>query len=303
MSSSIKRRTHNYSVPELIPSAQQESLSASVSSTRLPSANATLPADKIAQASSEPGLVIAFVGPEATGKSTLVDESARWLGGMRAVQTIHAGKPPATWLTMPIHGVLPMIRKLVPRLRTNRLEGHVSETPTAPKPRKIGGLSSLVYALRAVSMAWDRKHLLASARRTADRGTVIICDRYPSATVGAMDSPRLQTNPAQRGAVAAVYNWLARVEQRLYDQIPPPDAVLRLTVSVETAKARNQARTKLGKEAAAYIESRRRQSAAWQRSDVKHMVNIDTDQSLAETIHAAQAAIWGIIGVEVETKS
>jgi hypothetical protein len=57
-----------------------------------------------------------------------------------------------------------------------------------------------------------------------------------------MDSPRLQEEPAQEGLISSIYNWLAQTERGLYRHIPPPDVVLRLTVSFETAKQRNAAR-------------------------------------------------------------
>src|SRR3990172_3409097 len=42
------------------------------------------------------GAVIAFVGPEATGKSTLLAETKHWLGEHFVVDQIHAGKPKST---------------------------------------------------------------------------------------------------------------------------------------------------------------------------------------------------------------
>jgi hypothetical protein len=51
------------------------------------------------------GALIAFIGPEATGKSTLVSECAHWLETTFIVRTIHAGKPPASWLTIPLKQV------------------------------------------------------------------------------------------------------------------------------------------------------------------------------------------------------
>ncbi|MEO7838770.1 MAG: hypothetical protein ABIU06_05420, partial [Anaerolineales bacterium] len=45
------------------------------------------------------GAVIAIVGPEATGKSTLLAEIRKWLNEHYAVYQIHAGKPKSTLLT------------------------------------------------------------------------------------------------------------------------------------------------------------------------------------------------------------
>jgi thymidylate kinase len=236
------------------------------------------------------GAVIAFVGPEATGKSTLVEETRRWLGSVFAVRAVHAGKPLSAWLTYPVNAALPLLRGLAPRLRTSRVEGHVDGAPGAPGPRR--GLAGLAYALRAVSVAWDRRRLLVGAARAAANGEIVICDRYPSAIVGAMDSPRLRPGEAGGGVLGPVHSRLARLEHRLYAQIPPPEAVLRLRVSLETAKRRNQERIKPGKEADSYVESRHRQRAEWCRAGVRSFRDIDTERPLPETLLCVKKAIW-----------
>lgn len=238
------------------------------------------------------GMVIAFVGPEATGKSTLVSESKKWLSQTFAVNSVHAGKPPSSWITAPINMVLPLTRQLWPRLRSSRLEGHVSDSDREETLPKLTGLSGIIYALRSVSLAWDRRQLLIRARRLAARGEIVICDRYPSETVGAMDSPRLQENRSTGGLLGIIFNSFAHLESQLYTEIPPPDIVLKLKVSVETAKKRNQERIKVGKETDEYLESRHRQSQEWNKSGTKYIYEIDTEQSLAETISCVKNAIW-----------
>jgi thymidylate kinase len=236
------------------------------------------------------GAVIAFVGPEATGKSTLVEEARRWLGSVFAARAVHAGKPPSTWLSSPLNVGLPMLRRLVPRFRTSRLEGHVKEAREDAEPPS--GLVGLAYAIRAVSVAWDRRRLLVKVRRAAANGDIVICDRYPSEVVGAMDSPRLRVHEGAGGILGSLHDRLARLEHRLYAQIPPPDVVLQLKVSLETAKRRNRERVKPGKEADAYVESRHRQAGGWLRAGVGSVREIDTEQPLVETLLCVKKAIW-----------
>lgn len=238
------------------------------------------------------GAVIAFVGAEATGKSTLVSETERWLGATFAVRTVHAGKPPATWLTVPFSLLLPLLRRRLSSLRTNRLDGHSASAHSESAPGKNKGVASLVYATRSVILAWERRQLLVRARRAAAAGEIVICDRYPSDTVGVMDSPRLCERPDPQGVVAAVFNRLARLEQRLYKQIAPPDVVLRLNVSIDTALQRNRDRFKPGKESDAYVASRHRQAREWQKSGTRYVYDINTEHSLSETIASVKNAIW-----------
>ncbi|MGD9002262.1 MAG: hypothetical protein PVF04_06320 [Anaerolineae bacterium] len=107
-----------------------------------------------------------------------------------------------------------------------------------------------------------------------------------------MDSRRLQENPTNGGLIAAIYNFLARVEDQLYKQIPPPDIVLRLRVSIETVRRRNAERIKAGKGRADNIESRHSQSQLWHTSGTEYTYDIDTEQSLAETILHVKRVIW-----------
>jgi len=242
------------------------------------------------------GTVIAFVGPEATGKSTLVTENKQWLNEMFSVKCIHAGKPPSSWLTIPVNILVPLSRKLLPGLRTSRIEGHgsrnISHVDSTFNPTKK---TSLIYAFMSVISAWDRKCLLIKARRFSANGDLVICDRYPSETIGAMDSPRLREEPNSGGLQMLLYNYLARLETRFYRQIPPPDLVLQLKVSLETATKRNHDRIKRGKESDEYLESRHRQNKNWKISGKTMIRDINTEQSLLETILQVKKAIWDIL--------
>ncbi|MCI0695385.1 hypothetical protein L0337_25675 [candidate division KSB1 bacterium] len=238
------------------------------------------------------GAIIAFVGADATGKSTLVNEIGRWLGKVFAVRTMHVGKPPSSWLTASVNLALRLARRLFPSRLAGRRRRHATQGgSTDPLPRAEEQLL-LNYAIQAVTLAWDRRNLTIKARRLAAQGEIVICDRYPSEAVEAMDSPRLREQSTAGGTKTALYNWLARVEQRLYRQIPPPDIVLRLSVSVETAKQRNRERLKSAKEADDYLEARHRQVREWHKSGTKYLYDIDTERSLAETILNIKKTIW-----------
>jgi hypothetical protein len=110
--------------------------------------------------------------------------------------------------------------------------------------------------------------------------------------IGAMDSPRLQEQPSGNGMLASIYNKLTHLEDRLYAQIPSPDIVLRLSVSIETAKYRNRERIKASKESDAYIESRHRQCQKWYRSGTGCIYDIDTEQTEAQTVLCVKKTIW-----------
>jgi thymidylate kinase len=236
------------------------------------------------------GAVVAIVGADATGKSTLVTETERWLGDTFTVRAVHAGKPPSSWLTAPINLALVLLRKLMPSRQSVQARKQTFEDEPDPSEHRFRGLSSLPYALRAVALAWDRRQLTARARRLAAEGEIVICDRYPSRTTGAMDSPRLEAEQTKAGPAAAFYNRLVQLETRLYEQIPPPDVVLKLTVSLETALKRNNGRDK--REEGAYLEARHHQSQDWQIPGAGSVYVIDAEQSIESTVWEAKQALW-----------
>lgn len=236
------------------------------------------------------GAIIAIVGADATGKSTLVSETQRWLGNVFAVRTIHTGKPPSTWLTAPINIALLLVRKLGTGSQSAGYGEQSASIDPGLSQHKFKGLSSFPYALRSVTLAWDRQRLILNARRRVAEGELVVSDRYPSRTIGAMDSPRLVEESQKTGSIVAIYNRLAWLEKRLYEKIPPPDIALKLKVSLETAKKRNNQRD--DKDGDAYLAARHRQSADWYMQGTNYVHSIDTDQTLEETIRNVKETIW-----------
>jgi thymidylate kinase len=231
------------------------------------------------------GALIAFVGPEATGKSTLVQETACWLGKVFDVSTAHLGKPPSTWLTFLPNLALPLLRKAAPQHRMSRVESD-------PRVQDVGRVS-LLYALRSVLLAWDRRVLAVKVRRRATQGGIVICDRYPSIMVSAMDSARLRI-PADAGGWGKLLGYLARLENHIYRQIPPPDVVIRLTVPVEVAIERNKERQKKGKEADAYV-LRRHTTGVVPVFPTARTIELDSHQPRSQTISSVRQIVWDML--------
>ena len=236
------------------------------------------------------GAMIAIVGADATGKSTLVSETGRWLGKDFLVRNIHAGKPSSSLVTAPANLILYIIRRIMPKLRP-AIKGNRSASENGISSANTKGLVSLLFAFRAVTLAWDRRNLLSKSWRAVAKGELVISDRYPSNIIGAMDSPRLEEIEG-RGWVTSVYNKAARLEQNLYAQIPPPDLVVSLKVSLETAKERNHLRNKLGEETDGYIESRHQLSSKWLRNDTARVYEVETEQPLPLTKLQIKSIIW-----------
>jgi thymidylate kinase len=237
------------------------------------------------------GIIVAFVGPEASGKSTLVAEVNQWLREYLAVRVIHAGKPPASWITAFPKLLLPVLRKAFPRHRTTYFEtralaGSSSNEVCAVKP-------SLLYMLRAVWLAFDRNRLLVRAYKEATRGTIVLSDRYPSSQKGAVDSSQLV--PCAFGdARFSLRILLARLEERLYRGIPQPDVVFQLSAPVEVLVERNVTRLKEGGESEEFVRRRYIQTASLSFGKAQ-VYRVDTTRPLSETVLEIKRIIWDLL--------
>jgi len=234
------------------------------------------------------GAVIAFVGPEATGKSTLIAEMSKWLGEHFAVEQIHAGKPKSTLYTLIPNLLVPALRTLFPGSRSTRLEAQYLHDEQPEKPRTS---YPLIFAIRSVLLAFDRQSLLSRAYRHAANGTIVLSDRYPSARIGAPDGPQLSPLPVAANRYS-IRHWLADIESRLYRRIPPPDLVIYLSAPLEVALSRNASRGK--KEPEDYVRGRHMRGSSLEfEKTLIHKVN--TNQPFDKTALEVKKAIWSAL--------
>ena len=258
---------------------EPESLDAAILEVERSLAREVVPS--IERTSTGRATLIAFVGSEATGKSTILNEVEGWLGRTQRVRRVHAGKPPSTPITFVPHVLLPAIRRLFPEQRTLRVEernedGDGSTRKTYP----------LLFGVRSVMLAYERHALLSRAVR-AGRGTVVLSDRYPSDTSGAPDGPQLAHLPMPAGRFS-VRRALARMEGRLYRDIPAPDLVFHLSAPLEVTLARNAARDK--REPEDYVRFRHELSTRL-RFDGAPVYPIDTDRDLELVVREIEGVI------------
>ena len=227
------------------------------------------------------GIIVAFVGPKATGKSTLTTAVARCLGRHYRVRQVHVGKPPPTTLTLLPRLMLPLARQVWASHRSGEHEG-----PRAPG----GSRFSFLYVLRAAILGYERRALVRRCWREAAAGSIVIADRYPSASAGATDSCRFEEADVARCG-SRIKRWMMSWERRLYSDMPGPGLVVRLSAPLQTALRRDAERDKTGGPNPAAV-TRRRHSESVAEFPGARVVTIDTDRPLDETVREAMLAVW-----------
>jgi thymidylate kinase len=229
------------------------------------------------------GKIIALVGPQATGKSTIATAIKSWLGQELSIAYIHSGKPPATWVTFIPGLLIPIARSLLPGQRSVNVEIKAEDEERPKYP--------LIFVIRKVMLAYDRRALLRKAFQASRNGKIILSDRYPSDVVGAIDGATFQDEHIEQEK-SSLKRWLMKAERRIYDDICPPDFVLQLTVSVEKAIERNKNRVKTGfQQSTEYVKARHGQKRLphFNRCPV---VTISTDDELEQTILTVKREVW-----------
>ncbi len=177
------------------------------------------------------GLLIAFVGCDGSGKSTMVGETRAFLAPKLDVFPMYLGSG---------DGSSSLLRKPMKVVRDVAF-GPSRNKGTIAKKAEVGashpGAMSAAKALWAVTLAAEKNRKLRQVMRARTRGMVVICDRWPQMQfAGELDGPRL-THWADG---AAWQRRLAAYELRPYELARrfPPDLVIRLDVDVDTAAAR-----------------------------------------------------------------
>lgn len=234
------------------------------------------------------GAIIAFVGPEATGKSTLIKEMNRWLGEHFSVQQIHVGKPMSTFVSFVPNLFLPALRSIFPSSRSTHISSQSAHGDQQPKENSG---YPLIFAIRSALLAYDRWSLLSRAYSQASNGTLVLCDRYPSIKSGAPDSPQL----AHLSITKDKYSLRRRcrnIETRLYRQIPPADLIIYLTAPIEVTISRNANREKTEPED--YVRWRHAVGSNLDFGDTP-IQKINTDQPFEDSLLQIKRAIWNAL--------
>jgi thymidylate kinase len=216
------------------------------------------------------GAVVAVVGGDGAGKSTLVGSLAGWLSGAVLAMPLHLGRPRPSATTAAADRLW--------RLRRPRGSSRASQE-RVPEPRSEPGIARMTWD---VLTARDRYLEARRARTLASGGAVVICDRYPLPQVRTMDGQVLGRSHARRGRLASS---LIALERRFYQRMPSPDVLIVLRLDPEVAVRRRT------DEEPAFVRRRSAEvwTAEWSATDA---IVIDAGRSADEVASDARSALW-----------
>ncbi len=222
------------------------------------------------------GFIVAIVGSDGTGKSTLVD-------GLKKKYDFFDSLVLAVGRLDSMPSVGGILFKFF--LKLKKLFSSYSRRDTS----EIKSLSNrdtqenLFFCLKSCYVAYSRYRILGVANRARSKGYFVILDRYPSLSVNGMDGPRISTN--------GKYALLSKLERCIYDACSLPDLLIQLSVQVEVAIQRNTLRIKEFKETDDEIRSRH-MIYSNSNYDVKNKIMIDASLDIDNVLAAAHRKIW-----------
>ncbi len=178
------------------------------------------------------GAVVAIMGGDGAGKSTAIAEIAEWLGGAFDVRAVHLGKPPWSVTTYCVRSGLKILDAASSRL--GRPAGTLATDEDVGEIEAVAGFRRVAwYACKAR----DRYLEYRTARRAANRGAIVIADRYPHPALRVMDAPQIARVLTDRRKSSLVER-LIRLEHDYHDRIASPEIAIVLRVDPHEAARR-----------------------------------------------------------------
>jgi thymidylate kinase len=225
------------------------------------------------------GHVVAVIGVDGSGKSTVVAAIREWLSQEIDVVPIYfgtgAGRP--SFVLLPFKLMVPVITPLLRNKPKGASHGNISDRPP-------GRLYSTLLMIWATAVAIEKRIKLAAAHRGASRGLIVITDRYPQNEIAGFNEGPLMPR------LTGVPLWLRRFEERAYSLAHrlAPDIVIKLIVPPEVCAKREP-------DMDPTVIMNRIEAIPRLTFSGAHVVAIDAQLPLADVIRAVKQEVWRIL--------
>ena len=218
--------------------------------------------------------LIAIIGCDGSGKSTVSEELVVWAASYGPAAAAHLGKQQGNsgrWFAQ-----LPLVG--------GWFEGFIGrKAATVHSSRSKNKAPDFLPALVMHAFTLRRVRRFRRMMKLRRRGMIIIADRYPQLDIpSAFDGPDMSVEAQGSPFV----NWLAQREQTAFEWMTSfrPDLVIRLNVDLDTACARKPDHRREALERKIAITPQLTLNGA-------HIVEVDATQSLDKVLSAAKAAV------------
>jgi thymidylate kinase len=225
------------------------------------------------------GVLVAIVGGDGSGKSSVVESLSRWLGDVFVTERVHLGKPPRSMATLALKGAMSIGRRMG-RFPETAVPAHAQRTDAA------ADCPGTAWLLWHALTARDRAREYGRARRLATNGAIVIADRYPVPELRWMEAPRAAwlSGRALRGMPRALIAY----EGRCYDRIAEPDVLVVLRAHPDVAVARRPDQDE------AFVRARSEEVWAADWSGGRAAV-VDADRQREHVLAEVRSLVWSRI--------
>ena len=225
------------------------------------------------------GAVVAIVGVDGSGKSTIVAEIREWLGSEIDVVPMYFGTGDGrpSFLLRPFKMMMPLMTRVLRTRPKGSSHGNISD-------RRPGLPYGMLLTAWAIVVAREKRSKLLAARRGANRGLIVLTDRYPQNEIlGFNDGPLLVR-------LSGVPQWLRRFEASAYALARrlPPDIVIKLQVTPRTAQTREP-------NMAPSVVRERTEAIHNLNFAARRVVTVNAERPLAEVIRVIKSEIWRLL--------
>lgn len=240
------------------------------------------------------GILVAFIGSDGSGKSTVVESITNQLARKVDVLRVYmgSGDGPVSLLRSPLRPLARAVDRMRGPDHGDPAPDRSDETedpesrdrdPTRRDPAPI----LLGRILWALTLSREKRQRLESAWRARNRGLIVITDRFPQAQIAGFNDGPLLRKRAESGG-SSLLQRAAAIEERTYRlaQRQPPDLVVRLRITPEIAVARKPEMSE------SEVERRDGAIGSMTWPEETRVIDVDASQPLEEVLREVLVAIW-----------